>query len=43
MVRARGSYPRSPGFESLHRYQTPHFISCRRPADIPAGDGEAAL
>jgi hypothetical protein len=22
MVRARGSYPRSPGFESLHRYQS---------------------
>ena len=38
MVRARGSYPRSPGFESLHRHQRKSGRPRgRRPASHPGG------
>ena len=37
MVRARGSYPRSPGFESLHRYQTSSRRQWRAGSDAAAG------
>ena len=37
MVRARGSYPRSPGFKSLHRHQFRRHGGSARRAGPPAG------
>lgn len=35
LVRARGSYPRSPGFEALHRHSHQKGIPCRSPFFLP--------